>query len=147
MYDSKLFKRLLYKNTGLIILGTFISNNIITLRWVDEDSMAPILCPSPNFRDIVVVLRATKYHKNDVIMYNNPNTGKESFGRLTSFNTSQQIASMQNKIPSGHCWIENDNPRSDSGDSNQFGPIPLGLIKGYVLATVFPPSRAKVMIN
>uniref|UniRef100_A0A3B0NKJ9 Mitochondrial inner membrane protease subunit 2 n=1 Tax=Theileria annulata TaxID=5874 RepID=A0A3B0NKJ9_THEAN len=121
MYDSKIFKKLLYKNAGVIMLGTFVSNNIITLRWVNEDSMAPILCPSPNFR--VLVLRATKYHKNDVIMYNNPNTGKESYGRLTSFNTSQQIASMANNIPSGHCWVENDNPRSDSDDSNKFGPV------------------------
>lgn len=56
------------------------------------------------FVDIVVVLRASKYHKNDIIMYKNPNTGKESFGRLTSFNTDETLGAMSSKIPSGHCW-------------------------------------------
>ena len=43
-------------------------------------------------------------------------------------------------IPSGHCWIEGDN-HSDSVDSNDFGPLPLGLVRSKALAVVWPKER------
>ena len=40
-------------------------------------------------------------------------------------------------VPEGHCWIEGDN-QADSVDSNDFGPVPMGLLKGKALAVVRP---------
>jgi len=43
-------------------------------------------------------------------------------------------------IPPGHCWIEGDN-HLDSIDSNDFGPLPLGLVRSKALAVVWPRER------
>ena len=43
-------------------------------------------------------------------------------------------------IPPGHCWIEGDDP-SHSYDSNDFGPVPLGLVRARVAHVIWPPRR------
>jgi signal peptidase I len=47
-------------------------------------------------------------------------------------------------IPKGHCWVEGDNA-SVSYDSRHFGPIPMALIQGRVLAILFPLSRIQLV--
>jgi len=42
-------------------------------------------------------------------------------------------------VPSGQTWLEGDNT-DNSWDSRTFGPVPLGLVKGRVIARVWPPS-------
>lgn len=42
-------------------------------------------------------------------------------------------------MPDGHCWVLGDN-LPESRDSRFYGPIPLALIKGKVLARVSPWS-------
>ena len=37
------------------------------------------------------------------------------------------------QVPEGHCWILGDN-LTESRDSRTYGPIPLGLINGKVVA-------------
>ncbi|SPO06894.1 related to IMP1 Protease, mitochondrial [Cephalotrichum gorgonifer] len=41
------------------------------------------------------------------------------------------------QVPQGHCWLVGDN-LAVSRDSRQYGPIPLALVRGKVLATLFP---------
>ncbi|KEZ40458.1 hypothetical protein SAPIO_CDS8339 [Scedosporium apiospermum] len=41
------------------------------------------------------------------------------------------------QVPAGHCWLVGDN-LTVSRDSRDFGPVPLALVKGKVLATLFP---------
>lgn len=43
-------------------------------------------------------------------------------------------------IDEGHCWVTGDNQQS-SYDSNNFGQVPLGLIRGRVLFIIWPPNR------
>jgi inner membrane protease subunit 1 len=40
-------------------------------------------------------------------------------------------------VPEGHCWVIGDNVPY-SRDSRHFGPLPMGLVRGKVLAVVFP---------
>ncbi|GAA5980715.1 hypothetical protein JCM10908_001748 [Rhodotorula pacifica] len=40
-------------------------------------------------------------------------------------------------VPKGHVWIAGDNT-SNSTDSRDYGPVPLALIKGKVIARVWP---------
>ena len=42
-------------------------------------------------------------------------------------------------MPDGHCWLLGDNLQ-ESRDSRVYGPIPLALIKGKVIARVSPWS-------
>lgn len=44
------------------------------------------------------------------------------------------------RIPKGHVWLEGDNP-ARSLDSREFGPVPIGLIRGRVLCKVWPLSE------
>jgi hypothetical protein len=41
-------------------------------------------------------------------------------------------------IPRGHIWVEGDNT-ANSTDSRDYGPLPLGLVKGRVLFRLWPP--------
>ncbi|KAJ2548249.1 hypothetical protein EV175_004899, partial [Coemansia sp. RSA 1933] len=43
-------------------------------------------------------------------------------------------------VPKGHMWLQGDN-YSNSTDSRVHGPIPLGLLRGRVLACVWPSTR------
>ncbi|KAG8408495.1 hypothetical protein J3459_017574 [Metarhizium acridum] len=46
------------------------------------------------------------------------------------------------QVPQGHCWIVGDNLPA-SRDSRQFGPLPLALIQGKVVAKVLPWRERK----
>lgn len=49
-------------------------------------------------------------------------------------------------VPPDHVWIEGDNPL-DSEDSRAYGPIPVGLIRGRVVAKIWPFWEAKWLMN
>ncbi len=55
-------------------------------------------------------------------------------------------ADLEMQVPKGHCWIVGDNLVA-SRDSRDFGPVPLGLIRGKVIATVRPFSEIKWITN
>lgn len=44
------------------------------------------------------------------------------------------------RIPEGHCWVEGDHT-GHSLDSNNFGPVSLGLVIAKATYIVWPPSR------
>jgi inner membrane protease subunit 1 len=44
-------------------------------------------------------------------------------------------------VPPGHVWLEGDNAH-DSTDSRAYGPVPAALVRGRVLARVWPPRAA-----
>ncbi|GJN74877.1 peptidase S24/S26A/S26B/S26C [Purpureocillium lilacinum] len=41
------------------------------------------------------------------------------------------------QVPEGHCWIVGDNLPA-SRDSRQFGPLPLALVQGKIIAKILP---------
>jgi len=41
------------------------------------------------------------------------------------------------QVPMGHCWVTGDN-LDNSRDSRHYGPLPLGLVRGKVVARVWP---------
>jgi len=50
------------------------------------------------------------------------------------------------QVPEGHCWVIGDN-LPHSRDSRHFGPMPMALIKGKVIAKVFPWNERKWIEN
>ena len=46
---------------------------------------------------------------------------------------------MEKQVPEGHCWLLGDN-LPFSRDSRFYGAVPLALIKGKVIARVWPRS-------
>lgn len=55
-------------------------------------------------------------------------------------------SSAPKQVPQGHCWITGDNLES-SRDSRTFGPLPLALVRGKVLAKIWPLSEARWIRN
>ncbi|KAI9698741.1 MAG: hypothetical protein M1836_003851 [Candelina mexicana] len=49
-------------------------------------------------------------------------------------------------VPEGHCWLAGDNI-PHSRDSRMYGPVPLALIKGKVIARVYPWKDRKWLTN
>ena len=47
-------------------------------------------------------------------------------------------------VPAGHCWIEGDN-HANSIDSNNFGPVPLGLVQCKAVGVVWPNERRRFL--
>jgi inner membrane protease subunit 1 len=58
---------------------------------------------------------------------------REKRARLIADFRSQQI-------PDGHCWLAGDNAPW-SRDSRDYGPLPLGLIRGKTVARIWPLPR------
>ncbi|KAK9893680.1 LexA/Signal peptidase [Cystobasidium minutum MCA 4210] len=46
------------------------------------------------------------------------------------------------RVPRGYIWAVGDN-LSNSTDSRAYGPVPLGLIRGKIIARLWPPSKAQ----
>jgi inner membrane protease subunit 1 len=49
-------------------------------------------------------------------------------------------------VPKGHVWIMGDNA-SLSRDSRDYGPVPVALIRGKLVARVFPWKKRKIFYN
>lgn len=49
-------------------------------------------------------------------------------------------------VPKGHVWVEGDN-KHNSTDSNMYGPIPIGLIRGRLLFRIYPFDEWKLFQN
>jgi len=47
---------------------------------------------------------------------------------------------LERFVPSGTVWVEGDNT-TDSRDSRNYGPLPIGLIQGQVVARVWPTDK------
>jgi len=50
------------------------------------------------------------------------------------------------QIPQGHCWVVGDNLPA-SRDSRMWGPLPMALIKGKIIAKITPFSERKWIVN
>lgn len=50
------------------------------------------------------------------------------------------------QVPEGHCWLLGDN-MPESRDSREYGPVPLALIRGKVIAKVLPLKEMKWIAN
>jgi len=46
-------------------------------------------------------------------------------------------------VPAGHVWLAGDN-QSNSTDSRDYGPVPMGLIRGKIVARVRPSSSSSL---
>ncbi|KAK4137572.1 LexA/Signal peptidase, partial [Trichocladium antarcticum] len=77
--------------------------------------------------------------EGDYVLMDTPDGAGE--GPLTGWGPGSMI-----QVPKGHCWIVGDNLIA-SRDSRYFGPVPLGLIRGKVIATMRPFSEFKWITN
>ncbi|KAK0635419.1 peptidase S24/S26A/S26B/S26C [Bombardia bombarda] len=69
----------------------------------------------------------------DYVLVNTPHSSASSLEEGVTEENRGEKAMMQ--IPKGHCWLVGDNMEA-SRDSRLYGPVPLALIRGKVVAKV-----------
>jgi mitochondrial inner membrane protease subunit 1 len=88
----------------------------------------------------------------DVIVATKPNDSKTSvIKRIRGMGgdriwVRRQGAAVPEEIvvPEGHVWLEGDNPLQ-STDSRDYGPVPLGLVRGKIVLRFWPPGQAQMI--
>ncbi|KAL2266504.1 hypothetical protein VTJ83DRAFT_5856 [Remersonia thermophila] len=146
-----------------VILTTIKFVAFAHLIWEYGISMAPASGPSmlPTFEVLGEWLLVSKLHRfgrgvtvGDVVAYNIPINDEVGVKRVLGLPGDYVLMETPDgmgggnmiQVPQGHCWIVGDNLVA-SRDSRYFGPVPLALIRGKVIATVRPLSEFKWITN
>lgn len=134
-----------------LVLGFPISVTFIDfvgyVARVDGKSMQPLLNPDRS-KDFVFLStwssRHSKIQRGDVVCFISPRNPEHKIIKRVigvqgdSIQPRKSDASLL--VPEGHIWVEGDHT-AFSLDSNQFGPVSLGLVTAKAKAIVWPPSR------
>ncbi|KAL2141080.1 hypothetical protein VTI28DRAFT_2878 [Corynascus sepedonium] len=148
-----------------VILTTLKFVAFTHLLWEYVISMAPASGPSmlPTFEVLGEWLLVSKLHRfgrgvavGDVVAYNIPINDEVGVKRVLGLPGDYVLMDTPDdggagsgsmiQVPKGHCWIVGDNLVA-SRDSRYFGPVPLALIRGKVIATVRPFSEFRWIVN
>ncbi|KAH7380318.1 peptidase S24/S26A/S26B/S26C [Phaeosphaeria sp. MPI-PUGE-AT-0046c] len=78
----------------------------------------------------------------DFVAVVTPGKRDDDLGKEDTEDKWATVKEQMIQVPEGHCWVAGDN-LDWSRDSRLFGPLPLGLVKGKVLAVCWPPADAK----
>lgn len=138
--------------SGICIGGSLalsITDYLFSIARVEGRSMYPTLNSEDTFNDYILISRWYAHFSDmcpgDIVISNRPdNKNCYQIKRIIAvegeFINTPRFKQGHILIPRGHCWLEGDNSKS-SLDSNSFGPISLGLIKGKATHVIWPPSR------
>ncbi|KAL3284716.1 hypothetical protein HHI36_018864 [Cryptolaemus montrouzieri] len=136
-----------------ILLGIPVGITVIDLvgyvARVDGISMQPALNPDLDQADYVFLnrwpVRSYQVQRGDIIALTSPKDPTLSIIKRVVGIQGDIVETIGYKnhivrIPEGHCWVEGDHT-GHSMDSNNFGPVSLGLITAKASCIVWPPSR------
>ncbi|KAJ5939062.1 Peptidase S26A signal peptidase I [Penicillium verhagenii] len=142
--------RFALNGTGLFCACALVWENIVTLQLSEGPSMYPTFNTRGDW------LLISRMHRNgkgievgDVVRFNHPSflgvhAAKRVIGmpgdfvcRDLPFSTGAGEQPDMIQVPEGHAFVVGDN-LPWSRDSRKYGPIPLGLINGKIVARVWP---------
>jgi len=138
-------------STLKIGFGFYILLHCLTFFIVMKQTWGPSMIPTLSW-DGVWVLISRFFHRRgrnivvgDLISFENPvRPGYYSIKRVIGMpgdfvcrDTPGRGDGWLVQVPEGHCWVNGDNLAA-SRDSRHFGPLPLALVRGKVLATFTP---------
>ncbi|OKP10732.1 Mitochondrial inner membrane protease subunit 1 [Penicillium subrubescens] len=151
--------RLAYTGAGVFCACTWVWEHLVTIQSSEGPSMYPTFNPRGDW------LLIARRHANgkgiqvgDVVRFNHPNmlgahAAKRVLGlpgdfvcRDPPYSTGAGTQPDMIQVPEGHVFLVGDN-LPWSRDSRNFGPVPLGLINGKIVARVWPPSKMEWVRN
>ncbi|KAJ5098592.1 hypothetical protein N7532_005593 [Penicillium argentinense] len=151
--------RFLVNGAGIFCASTLIWEHLVTIQSSEGPSMYPTFNPRGDW------LLISRLHSNgkgiqvgDVVRFNHPtflgvHGAKRVIGMPGDFVCRDQPYSTEVgkqpdmiQVPEGHAFLVGDN-LPWSRDSRNFGPVPLGLINGKIVARVWPPSKMEWVKN
>ncbi|KAL1621242.1 hypothetical protein SLS54_005738 [Diplodia seriata] len=130
----------------------FVRDSVLEVHGVTGQSMAPTLSPlyhETGKKDFLFFNRLAApqlLRRGDIISFWAPHKPEQiSVKRVValpgdSVITRGRYPFKKVLVPYNHVWVEGDNWR-DTVDSNDFGPIPMGLITGRAEYRVWPLNR------
>ncbi|PYH82582.1 putative mitochondrial inner membrane protease subunit 1 [Aspergillus uvarum CBS 121591] len=145
--------RLTLNGLGLFCACTLVWEHLVTVQLSEGPSMYPTFQPRG---DYLLISRVHRHGRGvavgDVVRFYHPsflgvNGAKRVIGlpgdlvcRDLPFSMEAGGTGEMIRVPEGHVYLAGDN-LPWSRDSRNYGPIPMGLINGKIVARVWPPSR------
>lgn len=135
------------RSSALVLLWTHL---VWTKGYSIGDTLGASMLPTINIRNDWILIsklhvRGRGIRVGDLVSYSHPidgpdvNVVKRVIGLPGDFvvkDPSDGSGEML-QVPKGHMWTTGDN-LPHSLDSRAYGPVPLGLVKGKVLAKLYP---------
>ncbi|KAF9006495.1 peptidase S24/S26A/S26B/S26C [Cyathus striatus] len=128
------------------------SHYFYNVKYVSGRSMQPTLNPdSSRWRDIGIFNRFSvqsleQFKRDDIVCLRSPiYPGQRLVKRILAVEgdivkTLPPYPDVEVKVPLGHVWVEGDD-HFNSDDSNQFGPVPSGLLESKLVYLIWPLDR------
>ncbi|KAL5343130.1 peptidase S24/S26A/S26B/S26C [Aspergillus crustosus] len=151
--------RTTYYTAGAFCALTLTWENIFTVQLAEGPSMYPTFSPRG---DYLLVSRRHKHGRGvevgDVVRFYHPSFlgvhgAKRVIGLPGDFVCRDEVLSTEVgglgemiRVPEGHVYLAGDN-LPWSRDSRNYGPIPMGMINGKVVARVWPLSKIQWVEN
>lgn len=93
----------------------------------------------------LLAARSFEFERGEVVVFVSPKDPhdfviKRLVGLEGDIIADSKFSEHEVVVPKGHCWLEGDN-ESNSIDSNNYGPVPLGLIFAKASHIIWPPER------
>ncbi|KAL4943589.1 hypothetical protein BDV06DRAFT_221046 [Aspergillus oleicola] len=149
----------LYRTAGLSTFTILLWENVAMFQLSEGPSMYPTFSPRG---DYLLVSRLHKYGRGvevgDVVRFYHPHflgahAAKRVVGLPGDFVCREEALSetvggsgKMIRVPEGHVYLAGDN-LPWSRDSRTYGPLPMGLINGKIIARVWPPTKMKWVEN
>ena len=81
------------------------------------------------------------FQRGDIVIAKNPSDPHQNICKRVTGVEGDRIPLEYREtyrfVPPGQVWVEGDNS-TESRDSRNYGPVPLGLVRGRVVAKVWP---------
>ncbi|XP_063698597.1 mitochondrial inner membrane protease subunit 2 [Culicoides brevitarsis] len=144
-----MFRMLKYVVIGISVPTSFM-DCFASVARVDGTSMQPCLNSQNSSTPDYVLLSRTavrnlEFNRGDVVSVISPKDPNQRIIKRIVGLEGDLIPTLgynlkHVKVPEGHVWIEGDNSQN-SLDSNNFGPVSVGLITGKAVYILWPPQR------
>ncbi|KAI5785029.1 mitochondrial inner membrane peptidase complex catalytic subunit 2 [Peziza echinospora] len=126
----------------------FLNDHLFALNWVRGRSMQPTLSPlSPISRDCVFVRKLSgagkkEVGRGEVVLLRSPVDAEQVVVKRVVGVEGDVVRGRRELVvvPRGHVWVEGDEG-FHSRDSNEYGPVPRGLLTARVTHIVWPLER------
>ncbi|GKZ22912.1 hypothetical protein AbraIFM66951_009340 [Aspergillus brasiliensis] len=151
--------RFTFNSLGVFCACTLIWEHLITVQLSEGPSMYPTFSPRG---DYLLISRVHKHGRGiqigDVVRFYHPtflgvNGAKRVIGlpgdfvcRDLPFSTEVGKEGEMIRVPEGHVYLAGDN-LPWSRDSRNYGPIPMALINGKIIARVWPLHKFEWVKN
>ncbi|KAL4779487.1 peptidase S24/S26A/S26B/S26C [Aspergillus varians] len=151
--------RITYYTLGAGTAAALFWENVLMFQLSEGPSMYPTFSPRG---DYLLVSKMHKYGRGvevgDVVRFYHPsflgvNGAKRVIGLPGDFVCRDEALSREAggsgemiRVPEGHVYLGGDN-LPWSRDSRNYGPLPMGLINGKIIARIWPLSKAQWVEN